>query len=107
MAAVALDTKAARALSRAGLRDSKSYGSTPDAHVLRTALAERIRELAIHVAVEVVEAPVVDARVWRGELNVLEREVAADLIARAPGVDRIVADGKVLFSPLAGLHPHL
>jgi ribonuclease HII len=107
MAAVCLDTAGARALTRAGLRDSKTYGAGDKAHAIRADLAERVRRVAVHVAVEVVDVAVIDERVRRGELNVLEREVASRFIDSAPAVDRIVADGVTLFGALAQRHPHM
>ncbi len=107
LAAVVLDTRAARALSRSGLRDSKAYGSTPHGRDQRRAMADKVLARASFAAVRVVDVAVIDRRVQRGELNVLEREVATELIGRAPPVDRIVTDGKVLFGPLSGLYPHL
>lgn len=107
LAGVVLDSKAARRLTRAGLRDSKAYGATPQGKAQRAVMAEMVLELARFVAVKVVDVTVIDRRVRRGELNVLEREIAADFIGRAPAVDRIVTDGKTLFGPLAGLYPHL
>jgi ribonuclease HII len=107
LAAVVLDSPAARALSRAGLRDSKAYGSTPQGREQRRAMAERVLARARFTAVRVIDVSVIDRRVQRGELNVLEREVATELIGHAPAVDRIVTDGKVLFGPLSGIYPHL
>jgi ribonuclease HII len=107
MAAVVLDTAGARKLTRAGLRDSKSYGAGEDARATRNALAERVREHALYVAFEIVEVDVIDRRVACGELNVLEREVAIRLIDGAPRRDRIVADGARMFAPLCGRYPEL
>jgi ribonuclease HII len=107
LAAVCLDSKAARLLSRAGLRDSKSYGAGDKARAIRAELAARVRELAVHVSVHVCDVSEVDRRVRKGELNVLEREVAVRFIERAPTVDRIVADGKVLFAQLTKQFAHL
>ncbi len=107
MAAVCLDTHAARALTRAGLRDSKGYGAGDKARRARAALAERVERVARHVEVRVVDVLEIDRRVVRGELNVLEREVASDFIARAPVCHRIVADGRTLFRKLTAQHPHL
>ena len=105
MGAVALDTKAAAALTRAGLRDSKSYGAGEEAHAIRCELAAKIRERATFVTTIVVPHGEIDQRVVRNELNVLEREVAAKMIDQAlaatPGVTRIIADGKRMFAPLA------
>jgi ribonuclease HII len=107
MAAVVLDTRAARALSRAGLRDSKSYGAGDKARALRAELAAEVRARAVHVDVRVIDVYEIDRRVTRGELNVLEREVADAMIRTAPRVDRMVADGKVLFGPLCCRHDKL
>ena len=101
IAAVCLDTRGARALTRAGLRDSKSYGPPDKAAQVRAELARRVRELALAITVEVVDVADIDRRVRCNELNVLEREVAARLIDASPGADRIIADGKTLFGPLA------
>jgi ribonuclease HII len=107
MAAVALDSRAARSLTRAGLADSKSYGAGPDARAIRSELAAKVRKAAIFVTVEVVEVVVIDERVMRGELNVLEREVATKMIDQAPARDRIVADGHRMFAPLSARYPEL
>jgi ribonuclease HII len=107
LAAVVLDSHAARALTRAGLRDSKSYGSGVQGRDQRRSMADRIVSRACFSAVRVVDVAIIDRRVQRGELNVLEREIATELIGGAPRVDRIVTDGKVLFGPLSGLFPHL
>jgi ribonuclease HII len=107
MAAVGLDTCGARVLTRAGLRDSKVFGASERGRQRRAELAALVREVALHVEVRVVDVAEIDRRVRRKELNVLEREIAEVLIARAPGVDRIIADGKRLFLPLAGRHGNL
>src|SRR5690242_15352204 len=83
IAAVALDTQAAAALSRAGLSDSKTYGAGEDAHALRTELAGTIRARARFVMTIEVEHTEIDERVSRNELNLLERELATRLIERA------------------------
>ncbi|HEY4181054.1 MAG TPA: hypothetical protein VGM90_29625 [Kofleriaceae bacterium] len=101
MAAVALDSKAAAALTRKGLCDSKTYGAGEDAHAVRSELAVEIRKRATFVAMIEVEHFEIDERVMRNELNVLERELAARLIDQAPVCDRIMADGKRMFAPLA------
>ena len=104
MAAVALDSRAAATLTRKGLRDSKAYGAGPDAHALRGELAREIRARAVFVATIEVEHHEIDARVCRGELNALERELASRLIEQAPGCDKIIADGKRMFSALCSRH---
>ena len=106
MGAVALDSRAASALTRAGLRDSKAYGAGDDAHAIRCALATQIRARATFVKTIVVPHGTIDDRVSRNELNVLERELATELIGHAPPVDKIIADGKRMFSALAQRYPH-
>src|SRR4249920_3174262 len=76
MAAVALDSRAAAALTRKGLCDSKTYGAGDEAHEIRSNLAAEIRLRATFVAVIEVEHTEIDERVLRNELNVLERELA-------------------------------
>lgn len=104
MAAVALDSKAAAALTRAGLTDSKSYGAGDDAHALRCELDVLIRARARLVITIEVEHTTIDERVARNELNVLERELAARMIEQASDeldqIDRIIADGKRMFCAL-------
>src|SRR5262245_59534658 len=104
MAAVALDTQAAAALTRSGLSDSKSFGAGEEAHAIRCDLAEEIRARARLVMTVEVEHTEIDERVARNELNMLEREVATRLIERAgealAQIDRIIADGKRMFFAL-------
>src|ERR1700733_10464104 len=50
IAAVALDSRSAAALTRAGLCDSKTYGAGDDAHATRSSLAQQIRARARFVA---------------------------------------------------------
>lgn len=106
MAAVAIDSKAASALSRRGLTDSKTYGAGEDAHAIRSELAALVRERALFVETIVVDSPEIDERVSRNELNVLERELAVRLIDKAPTVDKIIADGKRMFMPLCQRYAH-
>jgi ribonuclease HII len=100
MAAVALDSRSAAVLTRAGLCDSKTYGAGDDAHAIRSALAIEIRKRATHIALIEVEHTEIDRRVARHELNLLEREIATRLIDQAPAVHRIIADGKRMFAAL-------
>lgn len=106
MAAVALDSRAASALTRKGLCDSKTYGAGDEAHEVRANLAAEIRKRATFVALIEVEHTEIDERVLRNELNVLERELATKLITQAPACDRIIADGKRMFAPLCGRFPN-
>src|SRR3954471_4549261 len=100
MAAVAVDSRTAAILTRKGLRDSKAYGAGDDAHAIRKELAAEIRVRAKFVLTIEVEHDEIDQRVCRGELNVLERELATKLIDQAPRCDKIIADGKRMFSAL-------
>jgi len=100
MAAVALDSRDAAALTRKGLRDSKTYGAGEDAHQIRSELAAEIRRRAKFVMTVEIEHTEIDERVSRNELNVLEREIAMRLIEQAPECDKIIADGKRMFSAL-------
>ena len=106
MAAVAIDSRAASALTRQGLTDSKAYGAGDAAHALRCELAVEIHSRARFVQTIVAEHTEIDERVCRNELNVLERELAVKLIEQAPPVDRIIADGKRMFAPLAQRYAH-
>ena len=107
MAAVALDSRSAAILTRAGLCDSKTYGAGEDAHAIRCELDKQIRARAKLVVTHEVEHTEIDERVSRGELNVLERELASRMIEEArtaladTPIDKIIADGKRMFAPLA------
>src|SRR5258705_5675065 len=106
IAAVALDSRSAAALTRKGLCDSKVYGAGDDAHAIRSGLAHEIRKRARFVALIEVEHTEIDLRVLRHELNLLERELATQLIEQAPTVDRIIADGKRMFAALGQRYAH-
>jgi ribonuclease HII len=106
IAAVVLDSRSAASLTRNGLCDSKTYGAGEDAHAIRTAFDREIRSRARFVALIEVEHTEIDERVLRHELNVLERELATRLIDQAPAVDRIIADGKRMFSALCQRYAH-
>jgi ribonuclease HII len=101
LAAVALDKAAGRTLGRAGVKDSKAFGSGAAARAARAKLAALVHRHAAWSAVEICEVSEIDAYVARGALNELERERARDLIRRAPRCRRIIADGRTMFSALA------
>ncbi len=107
LAAVALEPSASRRLSRAGVADSKSFGSGADAHAVRCRLATLIQAQAAFFSLEICDVETIDAYVNRGALNVLERERAEALVRAAPPCKRIVADGKRMFSGLRVIFPHL
>ena len=90
-----------------GVRDSKRFGAGPGAQRRRAALAAQIRQTASCTLVLSVDAPEVDRRVRLGELNLLEQELAAAVIASGPPARRIVADGERLFAPLRQRWPQL
>jgi ribonuclease HII len=107
MAGVALRTRKAAALSRAGVADSKAFGAGEDAHKKRAELARRIRDSAESVVVKVIDVETIDRRVQQQKLNHLEREIADEIIKTSASAKRIVADGEILFSSLASDYPHL
>ncbi len=107
LAAVALTSSAARRLTRAGVADSKSFGSGARAHAVRCRLATLIQTHASFFSLEICDVATIDSYVARGALNVLERERAEALVRAAPACRRIVADGKRLFGALRATFPHL
>ncbi len=107
MAAVALDEATAQHLADAGVRDSKAFGSSAAARKRRAELKEIIERHATFCGLEVCDVETIDEYVNRGALNILERDRAVRLIARAPTCTRIVADGRTLFAPLRSRYPHL
>jgi len=107
MCAVVLDKPGERHLTRLEVRDSKAYGSNEAGRTIRAQLAAHIEKISAFIAYEVCEVGEIDNYVARCELNVLEREKAQLLIARAPTCTRMIADGRTLFSPLCVVYPHL
>jgi len=107
VAAVVLRPARAAALTRRGVCDSKRLGAGPEARARRSELAADVRRLADWVGVEVHDHVEVDRYASQGRLNELEREAARRLIAGAPPVARIVADGVQVFGPLREELPHL
>jgi ribonuclease HII len=107
LAAVALDDVSEALLARAGVRDSKVFGSGIAGKQARARLAALIRKYASFVSVEVCDVLAVDAYVVRSALNQLERERASLLVRQAPVCSRIIADGRTLFAPLTAEFPHL
>lgn len=106
LAAVAVDDGAKDALHRAGIRDSKEFGSSLGGQKARARLAEIVRKRAVWTSFEICEVEEVDAYVARAALNQLERERAAQLIRRAPVCHRIIADGRALFAPMVTEFPN-
>jgi len=94
-----------RALMELGVRDSKAFGSSRRARQRRTQLSHQIREAAACVVLLTVEAGEVDRRARIGELNLLERELAAAVIEAGPSAARITADGQRLFGAMTRRYP--
>jgi ribonuclease HII len=107
LAGVVLDDVSARFLADAGVQDSKAFGASDAAKRTRADLANLIRERAVWVAIEVCEVDAIDEYVARGALNELERERARLLVKGAPNCDRIIADGRTLFTALTAEFAHL
>lgn len=107
MACVVLSPPAGQKLRAQGVVDSKEFGTGYQAHQRRLALVPSILQHATHVDVRVLPVSEIDDRVFRGELNLLEQEIADSMINQAPPVHTIVADGVRLFAPLRAKHPHL
>ena len=101
LAAVALDKTGTAFLARAGVRDSKTFGSGAAGRQRRAELASVVHQHAAWCAVEICEVSEIDEHVAQGRLNHLERECARRLVQRAPPCSRIIADGHTLFSALA------
>jgi ribonuclease HII len=107
MAGVCVRTRAAATLTRVGVLDSKAFGAGLDAHERRMELAARVREVATSVVIRVVDVGDIDRRVRLHELNVLEREHAAEIIHASAPAKRIIADGARMFAPLRVHFPNL
>lgn len=106
MAAVILDKRASTKLRRAGVDDSKRW-TGEDAHEERSRMAALVRDHASYFAVATIDVRTVDEWTSRGGLNRLEQTVAERMILTAPTAERIVCDGKRLFSPLCARFTHL
>jgi ribonuclease HII len=107
LAGVCVRTRAAASLTRAGVLDSKAFGAGETAHARRVELAAKVRALAESVVVRVVDVAVIDRRVRLHELNVLEREVAAEIIEQSAPAKRVICDGERMFAPLRARFPHV
>lgn len=109
LATVAVDEAGVRALVHLGVQDSKRFGASKRAKLRRAELAAAIEELAVDARCVLVTVAEIDRRTLRGELNHLEREVAATLLdaVDAGDDDRIICDGARLFAPLMIRYPQL
>ena len=107
VAGVVLDPLKAGALTRLGVRDSKRFGAGDAARTHRRALTSHIERLAERIVVRVLDAAEVDRYAEAGDLNVLERRAADEILKEAGPVHRVVADGRRLFEALRQRYPHL
>ena len=107
VAGVALDPLKAGALTRLGVRDSKQFGAGEAARTHRRALTSHIERLAEVIVIRVLDAGEVDRYAEAGDLNVLERRAADEILAEAGPVRRVVADGRRLFEALRQRYAHL
>ncbi|HFE46217.1 MAG TPA: hypothetical protein ENJ18_12100 [Nannocystis exedens] len=109
LAAVAVDEAGVRALVHLGVQDSKRFGAGERAKLRRAELADAIEKLAVESRCVLVTVTEIDRRTLRGELNHLEREVAAKLLDAVDACDddRIICDGARLFAPLCRHYPQL
>jgi len=100
VAGVALDPLKAGALTRLGVRDSKQFGAGDAARTHRRALTSHIERLSECIVIRVLHAAEVDRYAEAGDLNVLERRAADEILRDAGPVHRVVADGQRLFQAL-------
>ena len=89
-----------RALVRAGVGDSKTYGSGSRGTERRSQLGRLIEQVAMRVSVRVASADEVDRWVEGAGLNALERELARQIISENTEATRIRIDGERIFTPL-------
>lgn len=109
LAVVGLDPPATRRLKSYGVADSKGFGSGATARRRRADLASVVRKYATAYRVREIEVDTIDAYTMRGELNVLEREVAMTLLVEldVAAQARIICDGARMFAPLREMFPKL
>ncbi len=109
IAVVAVDRKAARALTKMGVDDSKSFGSDDDGRAQRKALAAKIRTCVPAFRLRSVEVEEIDHYTYRGQLNALERRVVLELLASMEVTRdaRVICDGATMFAPLRAHYPKL
>lgn len=100
VAACALRSDQETRLREVGVADSKAFGAPARAQAIRTQLAQHIRAEATWYAVVNAPPARVDECVRRNRLNVLERDLAEELLADAPPDCRVVLDGQRVFGPL-------
>lgn len=107
VAGVVLDPLKAGALTRLGVRDSKWFGAGEAARTHRRALTAHIERLAERIVIRVLDAGEVDRYTEAGDLNVLERRAADEILREAGPARRVIADGRRLFEALRSHWPHL
>ena len=109
IAGVVLDPAKVGCLTQLGVRDSKLIrGGRARARRRRRELACHIKRVAERVVVRRLDAATVDRRyVEGGNLNVLERRAASEILSEVGNVGRIVADGHTLFKRLCDQYSNL
>ncbi len=95
-----------------GVQDSKKFGSGPRAESIRNRLAGAIQKHVLWRST-LAEPATIDARVAKGELNLLEQELAVGMLSDLeenygdPKEACIICDGASLFGPLRAQYPNL
>ncbi|TPV95284.1 MAG: hypothetical protein B7733_10540 [Myxococcales bacterium FL481] len=109
IAVVAANVPACTRMERLGVTDSKRFGASAKAKAKRAELAHEIRSTVSQYAVRLVDVRTIDEHTFRGQLNQLERDVVADMLAalETRPRSRIVCDGQKIFAPLRRQFPAL
>jgi len=81
-----------------GVMDSKQFGSSKSGKLKRKGIALEIKQKLPHKIITI-SSHEVDRYVEKGGLNVLEQQVALEIIQHLSS-DRVVLDGKNLFGPI-------
>lgn len=97
--ALAIDESQNQELIELGIKDSKAFGSSKRAKKRRAELAKQIKENFEYALVSI-DAKEIDRWKDLGGINKMEQHYAAEIIDQLHQAERIIADGKNLFSPL-------
>lgn len=84
------------------IQDSKLFGSSQKAKKNRELISQKIQNAFPH-KICVLAAQTVDHYVESKSLNILEQEVASEIIQALPA-DQVILDGEGLFKPLISKH---
>lgn len=91
-------------LKKLGVQDSKSF-LPKNAKKQRAQIALELQKKFPHIIIEC-NAKKIDSYVFQNALNLLEREVACKIIDSLETVDKILLDGKNIFSRLKEKYSH-